>query len=51
MGHFTFTFFTENNKVYAYRFGITRKEAQETAEKIFSKEGIKVYYMDGYFEE
>lgn len=48
----TFTFFrNDNDKVYGYRFNITRLEAQEIAEKILREEHIKVYYVDGYHED
>lgn len=48
MNKFTFTYFTEDNKIYGYRFGITRIEAQAIANQIFAEEGVKVYYMEGY---
>lgn len=44
----TFTYFTEDNKVYGYRFNITRTDAQAIANHIFVEEGVKVYYMEGY---
>lgn len=50
MTKLTFTFFTDDDKVYGYRFNITRLEAQRIAEQIKTKEGVHVYYMDGYYE-
>lgn len=51
MRKLTFTFFRkDNDKVYGYRFDITRVEAQKIAEKIAKEENVLVYYMDGYIE-
>lgn len=47
---YTFTFFTEDDKVYGYRHDITRAEAQMVAEMIHVEEGVYVYYMEGYYE-
>lgn len=44
-----FTFFTDDDVVYGYRFNITRVEAQSVAELIKAEEGVHVYYMDGYY--
>lgn len=50
MRTFTFTYFTEDDHVYGYSFNITRDRAQDVANRIHTEEGVKVYFMEGYFE-